>query len=377
MLSRLYTADDRWEEIDPDDFESESVSVADLQREARLRGVRLESSGWESEEVDWRETVASKLRKFSRLSEATVDHDDERDSDMDEESDLSGKEGAARSRGGERKTGGLVSEKESDDSTDMKQAFMALIDANQKNAEHIEVLRKSVDELRREIRAGKKKRKGGLGVTGEDSEGDDASDDGSDSDSGDEGDGAPKRKLPGERSLMGGDKRLKIVGGMRQLKEERQLMAVTQGLMVDPRRPYGAAFNERLNKSALLEKNMRELELEIATRERKGKDCTQRRARQESKLSEWVALSDEIQFVQRCMYEAEAGHGELASELWDMMHEQQWGSHETVGMEKLVRKAKKRASEKGLMRQHQAVGMHLRDCEVRDAQLSIRGVAEE
>ena len=167
--------------------------------------------------------------------------------------------------------------------------------------------------------------------------------------SGDAKDGSDGR-LPGQRDLMGGFKRLKQVGVVHFIAE-RTMRRQRKSVMMAEHMPFAKKYNKRMD--GLLVVETRKMECELQLRELRAlmetPEVLQKIMEKEVRLmitEEWLVIDDTLDLLQGCSDTAMKGKTAKAWKMWDDAKEEQKGCSKTAEMKKRETAAEANLKEK-------------------------------
>ena len=161
-------------------------------------------------------------------------------------------------------------------------------------------------------------------------------------------------KLPGQRDLMGGHKRLKQVGAD-HFMAERTLKRSRRTMMMPPGQHFSDLFNQAMNKLLAIEE--RKLECEFQLREMEAKPVGSRSAEEQAAITtkavrkqiideEWMVADDELTLIQGCSDIAQKGMVAKAWEMWEQAVEEQLGCSKSAELKRREKAADASLKEK-------------------------------
>ena len=161
-------------------------------------------------------------------------------------------------------------------------------------------------------------------------------------------------KLPGQRDLMGGHKRLKQVGAD-HFMAERTLKRSRRTMMMAPGQHFSDLFNQTMNKLLAIEE--RKMECEFQLREMEMKPVGSRSVEEDQAIvaktvrkqmidEEWMVADDELTLLQGCSDIAQKGMVAKAWEMWEQAAEEQLGCSKSAELKRREKAAEASLKEK-------------------------------
>ena len=171
-------------------------------------------------------------------------------------------------------------------------------------------------------------------------------------------------KLPGQRDLMGGFKRLKQVG-VAHFMAERTMRRQRKSVMMAEHMPFAHKYNKRMD--GLLVVETRKMECELQLRELRAlvetPEVQQKIMEKEVRLKmiteEWLVIDDTLDLLQGCSDTAMKGKVAKAWQMWEDAKEEQKGCSKTAEMKKRETAAEAGLKEKAQTDQAMYLAMQL------------------
>ena len=171
-------------------------------------------------------------------------------------------------------------------------------------------------------------------------------------------------KLPGQRDLMGGFKRLKQVGVV-HFMAERTMRRQRKSVMMAEHMPFAHKYNKRMD--GLLVVETRKMECELQLRDLRAlvetPEVQQKIMEKEVRLKmiteEWLVIDDTLDLLQGCSDTAMKGKVAKAWQMWEDAKEEQKGCSKTAEMKKRETAAEAGLKEKAQTDQAMYLAMQL------------------
>ena len=146
-------------------------------------------------------------------------------------------------------------------------------------------------------------------------------------------------KLPGQRDLMGGFKRLKQVG-VAHFMAERTMRRQRKSVMMADHLPFANKYNKRMDGLLIVE--TRKMECELQIRELRAlvetpevlHKITEKDVRLKMITEEWLVIDDTLDLLQGCSDKALKEKVAQAWQMWDDAEEEQKGCSKTAELKK-------------------------------------------